>query len=138
MPRSPFKTHLLSLLTLASAAGTPFNEDEYRAGRQTPTFFGSALTNFGLEPFLQALVELAPTEVTLRANREDFARLRFRPRVLADVSKRSLETTLFGETLKLTEIVEVVLHERKAIAGHAVEAVIGTEQAVDDDVIGLE
>lgn len=27
----------------------------------------------------------------------------------------------FGETLKLTEIVEVVLHERKAIAGHAVE-----------------
>ena len=29
-------------------------------GRQTPVFFGSALTNFGLEPFLQALVELAP------------------------------------------------------------------------------
>ena len=28
--------------------------------RQTPVFFGSALTNFGLEPFLQALVELAP------------------------------------------------------------------------------
>ena len=29
-------------------------------GVQTPVFFGSALTNFGLEPFLQALVELAP------------------------------------------------------------------------------
>ena len=26
---------------------------EYLAGRQTPVFFGSALTNFGLEPFLQ-------------------------------------------------------------------------------------
>ena len=31
------------------------------AGIQTPVFFGSALTNFGLEPFLQALVELAPS-----------------------------------------------------------------------------
>ena len=33
---------------------------EYLAGRQTPVFFGSALTNFGLEPFLRTLVELAP------------------------------------------------------------------------------
>ena len=28
--------------------------------RQTPVFFGSAMTNFGLEPFLRTLVELAP------------------------------------------------------------------------------
>ena len=41
-------------------AGTSFDVAEYRAGRQTPVFFGSALTNFGVEPFLQALVELAP------------------------------------------------------------------------------
>ncbi len=40
--------------------GTPFDLEEYRAGLQTPVFFGSALTNFGLEPFLQALVDLAP------------------------------------------------------------------------------
>src|SRR5213076_1070953 len=31
-----------------------------RAGTQTPVFFGSAMTNFGLEPFLRTLVELAP------------------------------------------------------------------------------
>jgi peptide chain release factor 3 len=43
------------------AAGTPFDASEYLAGRQTPVFFGSALTNFGLEPFLRALVELAPS-----------------------------------------------------------------------------
>ena len=47
-------------LDVISIAGTTFNADEYRAGRQTPVFFGSALTNFGLEPFLRALVELAP------------------------------------------------------------------------------
>jgi peptide chain release factor 3 len=47
-------------LDVIQAAGTGFDPAEYRAGRQTPVFFGSALTNFGLEPFLQALVDLAP------------------------------------------------------------------------------
>jgi peptide chain release factor 3 len=47
-------------LDVIGAAGTQFDVAEYRAGRQTPVFFGSALTNFGLEPFLQALVDLAP------------------------------------------------------------------------------
>jgi peptide chain release factor 3 len=47
-------------LSLIGAAGAPFDVGEYLAGRQTPMFFGSALTNFGLEPFLDALVNLAP------------------------------------------------------------------------------
>jgi peptide chain release factor 3 len=47
-------------LDLVAVAGTHFDFAEYRAGRQTPVFFGSALTNFGLEPFLQAIVDLAP------------------------------------------------------------------------------
>jgi peptide chain release factor 3 len=32
----------------------------FLAGRQTPVFFGSALHDFGVEPFLEALVHLAP------------------------------------------------------------------------------
>ncbi|HEY1912616.1 MAG TPA: peptide chain release factor 3, partial [Vicinamibacterales bacterium] len=47
-------------LAVIGGAGTSFDVDEYRAGRQTPVFFGSAMTNFGLEPFLRTLVELAP------------------------------------------------------------------------------
>ena len=35
-------------------------------------------------------------EVTLHANRESFARLRFRPRTLVDVSQRHLRTTILG------------------------------------------
>jgi peptide chain release factor 3 len=35
-----------------------FDLAAFRAGRQTPVFFGSALNNFGVEPFLDALVEL--------------------------------------------------------------------------------
>jgi peptide chain release factor 3 len=52
--------HFRESLDVIRAAGTRFDAAEYLAGRQTPVFFGSALTNFGLEPFLQALVELAP------------------------------------------------------------------------------
>ncbi len=47
-------------LDVVREAGTQFNLKDYLAGTQTPVFFGSALTNFGLEPFLQALVEFAP------------------------------------------------------------------------------
>ena len=54
-------------LSLLGIAGTPFDADEYLAGRQTPMFFGSALTNFGLEPFLEALVHLAPPPGARRA-----------------------------------------------------------------------
>jgi len=52
--------HFRESLDVVREAGTPFDLAEYRGGRQTPVFFGSALTNFGLEPFLQALVEFAP------------------------------------------------------------------------------
>ncbi len=52
--------HFRESLDVIFAAGTRFDAAEYLTGRQTPVFFGSALTNFGLEPFLQALVELAP------------------------------------------------------------------------------
>jgi len=41
-------------------AGTTFDHQAYLDFRHTPVFFGSALSNFGLEPFLYALTELAP------------------------------------------------------------------------------
>ena len=52
--------HFRESLDVIREAGTSFDFAEYRAGRQTPVFFGSALTNFGIEPFLQALVDVAP------------------------------------------------------------------------------
>jgi peptide chain release factor 3 len=45
---------------LLAAAGAPFDRDAFLAGKVTPVFFGSALNNFGVEPFLAALVSLAP------------------------------------------------------------------------------
>jgi peptide chain release factor 3 len=52
--------HFRESLDVVREAGAPFDVAKYLAGQQTPVFFGSALTNFGLEPFLQALVDLAP------------------------------------------------------------------------------
>src|SRR5437868_15522571 len=37
------------------------------------------------------------TEDTLRANTEDLQQIKFRQRILVDVSKRSLATTILGE-----------------------------------------
>jgi len=52
--------HFRESLDVVAAAGTAYDLNQYLACRQTPVFFGSALTNFGLEPFLRAIVELAP------------------------------------------------------------------------------
>ncbi len=45
---------------LLRGAAPTFDRERYLAGQQTPVFFGSALNNFGVEPFLEALVALAP------------------------------------------------------------------------------
>lgn len=48
-------------LELLEMAGNPFNQDDFLAGKVTPVFFASALTNFGVEPFFDAFVHLAPS-----------------------------------------------------------------------------
>ena len=52
--------HLIDETSLVTGAGTAFDHAAYLDFRHTPVFFGSALSNFGLEPFLHALTELAP------------------------------------------------------------------------------
>src|SRR5574338_1020992 len=47
-------------IALLDEAGTPFDAEAIRAGELSPVFFGSALTNFGVEPFLREFLELAP------------------------------------------------------------------------------
>ncbi len=52
--------HLSESLALLHGAGTGFDNAAFRNGELTPVFFGSALTNFGVEPFLDQFIELAP------------------------------------------------------------------------------
>jgi peptide chain release factor 3 len=45
---------------LIEGAGARLDLDAVRAGEQTPMFFGSALTNYAVEPFLDRFLDLAP------------------------------------------------------------------------------
>lgn len=47
-------------LNLLEMAGNPFVVEDFLQGKVTPVFFASALTNFGIEPFFDAFIELAP------------------------------------------------------------------------------
>ncbi len=52
--------NLVEGLELLDGAGSAFDREAYLKGQLSPVFFGSALTNFGVEPFLDAFVDLAP------------------------------------------------------------------------------
>ncbi len=56
----PFAQDLLDSLELLDGASEAMDCDRVRSGEQTPMFFGSALTNFGISPFLERFLELAP------------------------------------------------------------------------------
>lgn len=47
-------------LALLDMAGNSFSEKDFLKGELTPVFFASALTNFGVEPFFDAFIHLAP------------------------------------------------------------------------------
>ena len=68
---------------LLESAGNPFDAERFQAGQVTPVFFGSAMNNFGLEPFLDQFVDLAQPPRTrttsigpLRGRRPDLLGLR--------------------------------------------------------------
>lgn len=54
---------LREVLALVEGVLPRFDEQRFRNGEQTPVFFGSALNNFGVETFLDALTRFAPEPV---------------------------------------------------------------------------
>jgi peptide chain release factor 3 len=46
---------------LLTGLGLDFEKDAFLSGELTPVYFGSAINNFGVENFLEALVEYAPS-----------------------------------------------------------------------------
>ena len=49
-------------------AGREFDMEEVRRGELSPVFFGSALTNFGVEPFLEAFLQMTPPPLSREAD----------------------------------------------------------------------
>lgn len=48
-------------VSLLKEAGNKFDSAKVAVGKQTPIFFGSALTNFGVKTFLDDFIQLAPS-----------------------------------------------------------------------------
>ena len=54
---------------LVAGDDAAFSKERFLAGEVTPVFFGSALNNFGVEPFLAALLQLAPAPIARETDR---------------------------------------------------------------------
>ncbi|MDR2889692.1 MAG: peptide chain release factor 3 [Lachnospiraceae bacterium] len=55
-------------IELLETAGAPFDLEEVQAGILTPVFFGSALTNFGVELFLHYFLQMTTTPLPRKAD----------------------------------------------------------------------
>ena len=55
-------------IELLDIGGDEFTREKSDKGLLSPMFFGSAMTNFGVRPFLDAFLDLAPTPLPRKAN----------------------------------------------------------------------
>lgn len=72
-------------IELLDLAGDEFDEEKVARGELTPMFFGSAMTNFGVRPFLEEFLQLAPpptprisSEGTIDSNTDAFSAFIFK------------------------------------------------------------
>lgn len=72
-------------IELLDLAGDEFDMEKVKRGELTPMFFGSAMTNFGVQPFLEEFLELAPppmprlsTDGLIEPEQDDFSAFIFK------------------------------------------------------------
>lgn len=137
-------------LALLDTAGASWNLNSFLRGELTPIFFGSALTNFGLEPFIDRFLELAPPPRARKTSRGELdaaapAFSGFVFKIQANLDPRHRDRIAFvricsgrfvrgmkvrnvrtGATLTLSKPFQFMAQDRTLI-----------EEAVSGDVIGL-
>jgi len=67
LPEDQYQT-LIDDVELLSGAGDEFDLKAVHEGRLSPVFFGSALTNFGVEPFLKKFLQMTPPPLSRTAD----------------------------------------------------------------------
>ncbi len=137
-------------LELLEMAGDPWSIEDFLAGDVTPFFFGSAMTNFGVQPVLDALLSMSPSprpRPTVSGERSpmnpDFSGFIFKIqanmnprhrdriaflRVVSGHFERGMNVTLArtGKTMRLSNPHTFVASERSIV-----------EDAVPGDIVGL-
>ena len=61
------RTELVEQVELVDVAGYEFDLERVRRGELSPVFFGSALTNFGVEPFLESFLRMTTSPLPRHA-----------------------------------------------------------------------
>jgi len=148
--RKEIVTNVLDEVELLAAAGDPFERARFLAGKQTPVFFGSALTNYGVEHFLRGFLDLSPpphareSDIgSVRAARQEFAGFVFK--IQANLDPRHRDRIAFIRVCsgRFRRDMEV-MHARtgKKLRLRRAHRVFGQEretmnEAFPGDIIGL-
>ena len=61
------RDQLADEIELLEGAGAEFDMERVRHGKLSPVFFGSALTNFGVEPFLEEFLRMTTPPLSRKA-----------------------------------------------------------------------
>ena len=147
---SDFKAKLLDEIELLDGASAEFDMEKVTKGELSPVCFGSALTNFGVETFLQHFLKMTYAPMARRADvgmidpfSEDFSAFVFK--IQANMNKNHRDRIAFmricsgkftagmevyhvqgGKTLKLAQPQQMMADERKMV-----------EEAYAGDIIGI-
>ena len=137
-------------IELVRGATHEFDLEEYRAGRMTPVFFGTALGNFGVREMLDGFVEWAPTpqdrsakEREVAAEEEKFSGFVFKIQANMDPKHRDriafmricsgtyrqgmkMRHVRLGKDVKIADAVTFMAGDRSAV-----------DVATSGDIIGL-
>ncbi len=149
-PNSSMVAAVRDDIELVQAAGTSFDRDEFLAGMQSPLYFGSALTNFGVEHFLRGFLKLCPPPSDrlshigpIPASRSDFAGFVFK--IQANLDPRHRDRVAFvrvcaGKFERDTEVV-IARSGKKLRLPRALRIFGQDRQTMDEaypgDIIGL-
>ena len=140
----------LEELELLDGAGAGLTLEAVHRGHLTPVFFGSAMTNFGVDPFLKAFLNLAlpPMARTSSAGRIDPLEPRFSGfifKLQANMDPRHRDRVAFLRVCSGTFERDMVAHHArsgKAVRLSRPQKLFGQDRSVVDraypgDVIGL-
>lgn len=145
-----FRKTLADDIELLDGASYDFDMDEIRSGKLSPVFFGSALTNFGVEPFLEDFLRLTTPPLPRNSSigeinpfDEDFSAFVFK--IQANMNKAHRDRIAFmricsgkftkgmevmhiqgGKKIKLSQPQQLMAQEREVI-----------DEAYAGDIIGV-
>lgn len=142
---------VLEEVELLREAGDVFDTEKIANGNQTPVFFGSALTNFGVQTFLETFLQFAPKPYahktisgeTVSPYEEEFSGFVFKiqanmnpahrdriafVRICSGTFERGMDIMLerTGKKMKLSNVTQFMADTRENI-----------EEAVAGDIIGV-